>query len=120
LALHRAIDKISAQQAELQEVRLSTPKTGPLIQTKHEQERALHKHRFITSMGGLDKIAKGLNDTSTAIRHYSNMEIECSSKLYEEMKLVSLESIASESESNSDDNLKLLKTVQARVTGSHT
>jgi len=66
-------------------------------------------------MGGLEKIAKGLSDTSIAIRHYSDMEIECSSKLYEEMKLVSLESIASESDSNSDDNLKLLKTVQGRI-----
>ena len=39
LALHRAIDKIAAQQAELKDIKTSPQRLGPLIQTKHEQVR---------------------------------------------------------------------------------
>ena len=87
-----------------------------LVQTRHEQQRAEHKTRYNDAMNGLEKISKGLHDTSTAIRHYSNMEIECSAKLHENIGMVSFESIDAEGMEEADDvDLKRLEVVQARV-----
>jgi len=115
VALQRAMSKITSLQLFIETFQDQPPKTDPIILTKHEQQRAANQLRYTTSMDGLEKIAKGLNDTSTAIRHYSDMEIECSSKLYNEMKLVSLESISLEDGSSDTNNLKLLKVVQERI-----
>ena len=87
-----------------------------LIQTRHEQQRSAHRARYKTAMDGLEKISKGLHDTSAAIRHYSNMEIECSARLHENIGMVSFESIdTNESDETDNTDLKRLEIVQSRV-----
>ena len=67
-------------------------------------------------MNGLDKIAKGLLDTSKAIRHFSNMEIECSTQIHQNINTISMESISTTTlQSPDDDEIKKLEFIQTRV-----
>ena len=117
--IHNMRDKISDLELEKSNIKIDIIRPKERILTRHEQQRSKHKDRYEVAMRELEKIAVGLQDTAAAIRHYSQMEIECSSKLHKDIELISLESISQDTinePSISDDSLRILDTIQDRIT----
>jgi len=73
--------------------KISMESTKTIVLSKHEQLRAKHKERYESVMARMEAIAKGIHDTMAAIKHYSGLEIECSTSLNHDLSLVSLDSI---------------------------
>ena len=111
-------DIIFNLEQKMSDQQINNSKPKELILTRHEQQRAAHSKRFHKSMKELEKIAMGLNDTAAAIRHYSQMEIECSSKLHKDIELISLLSMTTNNgheQPESREGLKTLEIIQERI-----
>ena len=112
-------ERITNLEIESSNIKPNIIRTKDRVLTRHEQQRAKHKDRYEVAMRELEKIAIGLQDTAAAIRHYSQMEIECSSKLHKNIELISLDSISQDTTNEpsiSDDSLRILDTIQDRIT----
>ena len=110
------MDTINIQNSEITQARTISINSKTIVQTKHEQMRAEHEDRYKSAMNGLNKIAMGLIDTTKAIRHYSNMEIECSTQIHQNINMISLESLTLDASSGtSNDEMKKLELIQDRV-----